>query len=142
MKNNTLKVFCEDIARSGIIDNELFIKYDVKRGLRDLSGRGVLAGLTRISEVQGTEVRNGKIYPKEGDLRYRGIEINEIIEGFVNEESFLISWFRHYSYYSAGSFYRNIHGSVRSLNYISHSAIAAKQFCFLTYPVILHHASV
>jgi len=88
MKKHILKTLCEEILKSSVIDNDLYLKYDVKRGLRDLSGKGVLAGLTEISEVKGTEIQNGNIYPVEGELRYRGIEINKIIEGFITDERF------------------------------------------------------
>jgi citrate synthase len=60
---------------AGIIDNELFAEYDVKRGLRDLSGKGVLAGLTSISDVKATELINGVSVPCHGQLIYRGYDI-------------------------------------------------------------------
>ncbi len=88
MDANVLKTLSEDILKSVIIDNELYVKYDVKRGLRELSGKGVLAGLTEISEVRGTETKNGEVLPMEGELIYRGIEINKIIDGFTSEERF------------------------------------------------------
>ncbi len=83
-----LKTLSEEILRSSIIDNELYVKYNVKRGLRDISGQGVLAGLTKIAEVRGTEVKDGLVCPVEGQLIYRGIDINRIIEGFISEERF------------------------------------------------------
>lgn len=88
MDKNVLKTLSEEIAKSVIIDDELYVKYDVKRGLRELSGKGVLAGLTEISEVRGTEVKNGEVCPMEGQLIYRGIDINKIIDGFTSEERF------------------------------------------------------
>lgn len=88
MDTHTLKTLSDKVLKSSIIDNELYLKYDVKRGLRDISGKGVLAGLTKISEVKGTEVRNGEIHPTKGQLKYRGIDINDIIEGFTAEERY------------------------------------------------------
>ncbi|MBN2481970.1 MAG: citrate/2-methylcitrate synthase [Bacteroidales bacterium] len=88
MDANMLKRYSDKIIKSDRIDNELYVKYDVKRGLRDISGKGVLAGLTEISEVRGTEVRNGEVYPIDGQLIYRGIDINKIFEGFTSEDRF------------------------------------------------------
>lgn len=88
MNRNLLKTFSEEIIKTSVINDELYIKYDVKRGLREISGKGVLAGLTEISEVRGTEAENGGIMPIEGQLIYRGIDINKIIEGFSREGRF------------------------------------------------------
>ncbi len=88
MNRNLLKTFSEEIIKTSVINDELYIKYDVKRGLREISGKGVLAGLTEISEVRGTEAGNGEIMPIEGQLIYRGIDINKIIEGFSREGRF------------------------------------------------------
>jgi citrate synthase len=88
MDKKILKALSEEIIKLSYINDELYVKYDVKRGLRDVSGKGVLAGLTKISEVRGTEVRNGKVCPVEGQLIYRGIDINKIIEGFIAEGRF------------------------------------------------------
>lgn len=88
MEKNVLKTLSKEILKTSVINNELYVKYDVKRGLRDLSGKGVLAGLTEISEVRGTDLKDGKVCPMEGQLIYRGIDINKIIEGFTGEERF------------------------------------------------------
>ena len=50
---------------AGVIDTALFTKYDVKRGLRDLNGKGVLAGLTNISDVRATKMVDGQSVPAE-----------------------------------------------------------------------------
>ena len=70
------------------INTELFARYDVKRGLRDLNGKGVLTGLTEISEIVASKEKNGKSVPCEGRLFYRGIDIREIVKGFVSENRF------------------------------------------------------
>lgn len=64
------------------IDKELYTKYEVKRGLRDLNGKGVLAGLTNISDIVTTKVVDGQEVPCEGSLYYRGYNIKELIRGF------------------------------------------------------------
>ena len=74
--------------RNGRIDPELYTRYDVKRGLRDLNGKGVLAGLTEISEIQSTMKVDGKDVPCEGKLFYRGIDVEELIRGCVREQRF------------------------------------------------------
>ena len=77
---------CEKL---GQIDPELYIRYDVKRGLRDLSGKGVLAGLTDISIVNGKiKDADGNDVPIEGELYYRGISINDLVRGFSSEDRF------------------------------------------------------
>ena len=73
---------------AGVIDSELFTKYDVKRGLRDLNGKGVLAGLTQISNIVSKKVVDGKEIPCEGELYYRGINIEDLTEGFLKEQRF------------------------------------------------------
>ncbi|MEG1687686.1 MAG: citrate/2-methylcitrate synthase, partial [Angelakisella sp.] len=70
------------------IPGDLFSKYQVNRGLRDLNGNGVLTGLTRISEIQSSELVDGQALPCEGKLFYRGIDIERIVEGFSTEKRF------------------------------------------------------
>lgn len=72
-------------VESSLIDRDLYKKYDVKRGLRDISGKGVLAGLTRIGEVSATAVVDGESVPAPGKLIYRGIDIEHFVEGFSAE---------------------------------------------------------
>ncbi|MBQ9768019.1 MAG: citrate/2-methylcitrate synthase [Lachnospiraceae bacterium] len=74
-------------SNSGI-DPELYKVHDVKRGLRDLNGTGVVAGLTRISDITSFRMENGEKVPCEGVLRYRGIDIREICNGFLSEGRF------------------------------------------------------
>ena len=70
------------------INAELYKKYDVKRGLRDISGQGVLAGLTEIGEIHAYDMVEGKLIPCEGKLFYRGMDIEELVRGFVSEGRF------------------------------------------------------
>ena len=70
------------------IDPTLYTKYDVKRGLRDLSGQGVLTGLTKISDIISSKIVDGERHPCEGKLYYRGIDIEDIVNGFIDENRF------------------------------------------------------
>jgi citrate synthase len=76
------------VLEKGIIDNELYSKYEVKRGLRDVSGKGVLVGLTEISEIISYIIEDGDYVPCEGKLFYRGINIEKIVQGFLDEKRF------------------------------------------------------
>ena len=82
----TLSELC---VKSNHITSDLYTKYDVKRGLRDINGKGVLAGLTEISEIISSKKdANGEDIPCEGRLLYRGIDIRKIVDGFVGENRF------------------------------------------------------
>lgn len=70
------------------IDPSLYTKYDVKRGLRDLNGKGVLAGLTEISDVCSKKIVNGEELPCEGKLYYRGYDVEQLVKGFISENRF------------------------------------------------------
>lgn len=73
---------------NGKINPELYEKYDVKRGLRDISGKGVVAGLTEISEIYASKIIDGKEVPCQGELYYRGYNIKELVSGFLNDGRF------------------------------------------------------
>ena len=75
---------CEE---NNAIDKELYTKYEVKRGLRDLNGKGVLAGLTNISDVCAKKVVNGEEVPCAGSLYYRGYN-KDIVKGFLDAKHF------------------------------------------------------
>ncbi len=75
-------------AETDHIEASLYTKYDVKRGLRDASGKGVLTGLTEISSVHGTKEEMGSKEYCDGELRYRGIDIKDLVGGFVAENRF------------------------------------------------------
>ena len=76
------------IKKNCVINPELYQKYDVKRGLRDISGRGVLTGLTEICEVHSYSIIDNEYIPCEGKLFYRGIDVEEIIDGFIKDERY------------------------------------------------------
>ena len=95
MDHNAFSEITPDIVRlakmseqADIINSELFTKYDVKRGLRDLNGKGVLAGLTHISDVRATETVNGISVPAHGELFYRGYNVKDLVEGFTSGNRF------------------------------------------------------
>ncbi len=71
--------------KSGKIEPELYRKYEVKRGLRDLDGKGVLVGLTEIGEVHSYILDEGEIVPVPGRLIYRGMDIRDIVNGFISD---------------------------------------------------------
>ena len=80
--------YSEFVSASDKIDSELYAKYEVKRGLRDVSGKGVLAGLTEISAIRGYIMDNEDLVPCEGELFYRGYNIADLVNGFIDENRF------------------------------------------------------
>ena len=68
--------------KSGRINLNLYTEYDVKRGLRDSNGNGVLTGLTEISDVLGYKYLDGKKMPDEGSLYYQGYRVRDLVGGF------------------------------------------------------------
>ncbi len=70
-----------ELMKNHGIDPNLYLEYDVKRGLRDSAGKGVLTGLTEISDVCAYHIVNGKNIPADGKLFYQGINVMEMIEG-------------------------------------------------------------
>lgn len=81
-----IETLAELCKKNSSINPELYSKYDVKRGLRDISGRGVLTGLTEIAEVHSYTIRDAEYVPCEGKLFYRGIDIEDIVAGFLKED--------------------------------------------------------
>ena len=74
-----VRMFADMCVENSRIDPELYLKYDVKRGLRDLNGKGVLTGLTNISEIISSKTVDGKSVPCEGELYYRGYSVEELV---------------------------------------------------------------
>ncbi|MBQ7371543.1 MAG: citrate/2-methylcitrate synthase [Blautia sp.] len=81
IRKEDLQILEAEMIRNQRIDPNLYVEYDVKRGLRDSAGKGVLTGLTEISDVVGYELINGRRIPAEGKLYYQGIDVNDIIGG-------------------------------------------------------------
>ena len=70
------------------IDPQLYAEYDVKRGLRDINGKGVLTGLTEVSEIVASKMVDGKSVPCDGELYYRGINVKDIISNLDQNDHF------------------------------------------------------
>ncbi|MGB8489501.1 MAG: citrate synthase [Bacteroidales bacterium] len=79
---NFVSKLVEPVRQSCEIESSLFEKYDVKRGLRNSNGTGVLVGLTNIGDVVGYTTEDGKIVAVPGKLYYRGIDIEDLTAGF------------------------------------------------------------
>ena len=80
--------YADRCINNSCIDESLYNLYDVKRGLRDKNGKGVLTGLTEIGDVHSYDMIDGKAVPCEGKLFYRGIDIEDIVKGFLDENRF------------------------------------------------------
>ena len=78
----------EELRSNNSFDPELYQTYGVKRGLRDKNGKGVLAGLTGISEIQSSKEENGVSMPCEGQLWYRGYPITALVDGVIESRRY------------------------------------------------------
>lgn len=87
-KNETIKVLCETFKKHIYIEPELFSTHNVKRGLRNSDGSGVLAGLTLICNVHGYVMCDGEKIPEEGQLIYRGYDIKDIVNDCIENRRF------------------------------------------------------
>lgn len=85
---DSLKELSEKIEKKSRIDLDQFWKYGVKRGLRNPDGTGVMAGLTNVCSVEGYYIDDGERVPKNGVLKYRGINVNDIVESCERENRF------------------------------------------------------
>lgn len=85
---NVFKSLCEEFVKNNRIAPELYEKYQVKRGLRNSDGSGVVAGITNICNVHGYVVNEGEREPVKGELIYRGYSINDIVENTMEKGRF------------------------------------------------------
>ena len=85
MSNSMLQSISQKMQKASQIDPELYVKYNVKRGLRNEDHTGVLVGLTRIGDVVGYRTENGQVIPIEGQLLYRGYQLDDLVKGFQAE---------------------------------------------------------
>ena len=76
-----MKKLEDELMKNHRIDPNLYVEYDVKRGLRDSAGKGVLTGLTEISDVSAYNLVNGRKIPAEGNLYYQGVNVYDIVKG-------------------------------------------------------------
>ena len=80
-----LAAICTD---EGYITPDMYEKYKVNRGLRDLNGNGVLTGLTEISEIEAKQMIDGEAKPCRGRLFYRGYDVKDLVRGFIEDNRF------------------------------------------------------
>ncbi|MBQ4599988.1 MAG: citrate/2-methylcitrate synthase [Clostridia bacterium] len=84
--------YINDLANKCVKNNNIeadqYVKYDVKRGLRDQAGKGVLTGLTEVSSIHGTKEEKGSKEYCDGELRYRGIDVRDLVEGITAEHRY------------------------------------------------------
>ena len=78
---DSMELLGEELMNGHRINPNLYVEYDVKRGLRDSAGKGVLTGLTEISDVTGYDLINGRKIPAHGRLYYQGYNVNDIVDG-------------------------------------------------------------
>ena len=83
-----IQSLCGEFQKHNYIDPSHYEHIDVKRGLRNADGTGVMAGITQIGNVQGYYIQDGERVPMEGRLIYRGISIEDLIHGFMSEGRF------------------------------------------------------
>jgi citrate synthase len=83
-----IEALAQKTEDAAYIDPELYSEYNVKRGLRDLNGRGVLVGITNISEVNSQRIIDGKNVPIDGELFYRGYNVQEIVKNMKDDNHF------------------------------------------------------
>ena len=80
--------FKRSVSENYYIDPKYFSKYDIKKGLRNADGTGVMAGLTKVSSVEGYVIYDGEKTPQEGKLFYRGVNLNDIVDACLEENRF------------------------------------------------------
>lgn len=88
LDDKKLNELTEKAKKNNSINSEFYKKYDVKRGLRNENGTGVLVGLTEVGNVHGYIMKDGKKVPDEGVLTYRGIDVRKIVSGFQNDKRY------------------------------------------------------
>lgn len=83
--NEKLRRQAEEIETRSHIDENLFTEYNVKKGLRDINGNGVRAGLTKISYIRAKDTVNGELVPVDGKLYYRGVDVDELVKNYRSD---------------------------------------------------------
>lgn len=87
-RRSEVKELTESFRQHNLIDPALYNRYQVKRGLRNEDGTGVVAGLTKVCNVHGYVINEGERSPVDGELVYRGINVKDIVEGCRRENRF------------------------------------------------------
>ena len=83
-----VRYYADKCVSGGRIEPQLYVEHKVNRGLRDLNGKGVLTGLTEISEIVSKKIVNGEEVPCKGKLYYRGYDIEDLVSGFMRDNRF------------------------------------------------------
>jgi citrate synthase len=86
MSQDFVKYATDQLMKTAEIERDLYTKFSVKRGLRNDDGSGVLVGLTKISSVIGFKIVDEEVIPVDGELYYRGMHINDLVEGVEKEK--------------------------------------------------------
>lgn len=87
-ESTTIQELCQEYRKNNSISRREFERFDVKRGLRNADGTGVMAGLTHVCNVHGYLIDDGDKVPDKGRLTYRGIDIEDIVNGCAAEGRF------------------------------------------------------
>ena len=85
---DAISSLCNVLEKNNAVKPMDFERFEVKRGLRNSDGTGVMAGLTRICSVEGYYILDGEVIPKEGKLSYRGYDIKDIVKNCVEENRY------------------------------------------------------
>lgn len=83
-----LKAYTKICKSNSMIAPQMYVEHQVNRGLRDLNGKGVLTGLTEISEIISKKTVEGKEVPCKGELYYRGYDVKDLVQGFIKDQRF------------------------------------------------------
>lgn len=86
--NEDIKSLCNNIKENSVVNPSLYEKYNVKRGLRNSDGTGVVAGITKICNVHGYVLNEGEVEPIPGQLIYRGYSVNDLVENVEEEDRY------------------------------------------------------
>ena len=88
MTSEYIHYLSENYSKTNYIDNRVYDRFDIKRGLRNKDGTGVMAGASQVGTVHGYYMEDGEKVPMEGKLIYRGINVEDLIRGFSREKRF------------------------------------------------------
>lgn len=88
ISQQTIGKLCEQIISCNNIDAQDYERFRIKRGLRNADGTGVMAGITNVCSVEGYYIDDGEVVPREGRLRFRGINMERIVEACEKENRF------------------------------------------------------
>ena len=88
LSNADMQNLCSELKKNSMIDQQLYQKFHIKRGLRRSDGTGVLAGITNICNVHGYVVNEGEVEPIPGELVYRGYNIYDLVHHAQKENRY------------------------------------------------------